>query len=139
MPTYSESSIEKLNSCHKDLQVIFNEAIKYFDNSIITGYRNEKEQKKAYSKGNSQLRWPQSQHNKMPSMAVDAIPYPVDWQDMKRMYYFAGLVRGIAVSLKQQGNISHNIRFGGDWDNDTQVQDNRFNDLVHFELVKVRV
>ena len=28
------------------------------------------------------------------------------------------------------------IRWGGDWDSDTQVKDNKFDDLVHFELIK---
>jgi peptidoglycan L-alanyl-D-glutamate endopeptidase CwlK len=26
------------------------------------------------------------------------------------------------------------IRWGGDWDMDTQTKDNKFDDLVHFEL-----
>jgi len=28
------------------------------------------------------------------------------------------------------------IRWGGDWDMDTQTKDNKFDDLVHFELKK---
>lgn len=135
MPIYSKNSVERLSSCHKDLQVIFNEVIKYFNNSIITGHRNEEEQRKAYLQGNSKLNWPQNKHNKLPAMAVDAMPYPIDWRDTSRMYYFAGLVKGITFLLRQQGKISHGVRFGGDWDSDTEVQDNRFNDLVHFELV----
>jgi hypothetical protein len=27
------------------------------------------------------------------------------------------------------------LRWGGDWDMDTEVKDNKFDDLVHFELV----
>ena len=27
-----------------------------------------------------------------------------------------------------------NLRWGGDWDQDTEVKDNRFDDLGHFEL-----
>ena len=27
------------------------------------------------------------------------------------------------------------IRWGGDWDSDTQVNDNKFDDLVHFEEI----
>jgi len=29
------------------------------------------------------------------------------------------------------------IRWGGDWNMDTYVKDQRFNDLPHFELVKL--
>ena len=28
------------------------------------------------------------------------------------------------------------IRWGGDWDRDTDLSDNRFNDLPHFELME---
>ena len=28
------------------------------------------------------------------------------------------------------------LRWGGDWDRDTQVKDNSFDDLLHFELIK---
>jgi hypothetical protein len=28
------------------------------------------------------------------------------------------------------------LRWGGDWDQDTQVKDNNFDDLWHFELVE---
>ena len=27
------------------------------------------------------------------------------------------------------------LRWGGDWDRDTEVRDNSFDDLVHFEIV----
>jgi hypothetical protein len=47
-----------------------------------------------------------------------------------RFRYFAGFVVGIGAMLDIQ------IRWGGDWDRDTEVRDNRaFNDLAHFELV----
>jgi len=60
---------------------------------------------------------------------VDVLPYPIDWKDTKRMYMFVGFVRGIATSM----NIK--IRCGADWDGDTQVKDQNFNDLSHFELI----
>ena len=28
------------------------------------------------------------------------------------------------------------LRWGGDWDRDTEVRDNTFDDLVHFEIVE---
>jgi len=28
------------------------------------------------------------------------------------------------------------LRWGGDWDGDTEVRDNGFDDLVHFEIVE---
>ena len=68
-------------------------------------------------------------------MAVDAVPYPIDWNDTNRMRFFAGFVMGVAARLYHEGLITHKVRWGGDWDRDTDVKDNRFQDLPHFELV----
>lgn len=135
MPNFSNASIEKLKNCHIDLQTLFNEIIKYFDCTILEGYRDEETQNKAYLEGKSQKKWPDGNHNKYPSMAVDAIPFPIDWNDRERMSLFAGFVIGISKALKETGKIKHDVRWGGDWNNDTQVKDNKFDDLVHFELI----
>ena len=63
-----------------------------------------------------------------PSHAVDVIAWPVDWNDRERQTYFAGHVQGIALFM------GLGIRWGGDWDSDTEVKENGFDDLVHFEL-----
>ena len=65
----------------------------------------------------------------MPSLAVDVTPYPVDWKDRERQTLFAGFVMGIARSM------GINLRWGGDWDPDWQVQDNKFDD---FPLIEIR-
>lgn len=134
MPKYSKTSRGKLEACHDDLQTLFNEVIKYFDNSIICGHRTEEKQNAAFDKGYSKLKYPKSKHNKIPSMAIDAIPFPLSWDDHDRMRYFAGYVMGIAKVLKEAGAIEHDVRWGGDWDMDTDLADNTFHDLVHFEL-----
>lgn len=54
------------------------------DVSILCGFRNDLNQNKAYEEGRSQLRFPDSKHNYMPSRAVDVAPYPIDWQDIPR-------------------------------------------------------
>lgn len=128
MPSFSEQSQEKLAGCNYDLQVLFNEVIKKFDCTIIVGHRGKNEQNEYYRTGRSKLQYPNSKHNKIPSEAVDVAPYPINWNDTKRFYYFAGYVKGIAEKM------GINIRFGGDWDSDTEVTDQTFNDLVHFEL-----
>lgn len=135
MPKYSDTSKQRLAACHKDLQLIFGTVIPHFDNSILCGHRNEKEQNQAFDSGRSKVRWPNGKHNRVPSMAVDAAPYPIDWDDRERFYYFAGYVLGVADMLHGEGLISHRVRFGGDWDRDTQVKDNGWDDLVHYELV----
>lgn len=128
MPRFGKRSKARLSTCDSRLQNLFNEVIKYFDCSILEGHRGEKEQNDAFAKGNSKLRYPDGKHNKIPSIAVDVIPYPIDWEDTERMNYFAGFVMGIATKMGLK------IRWGGDWDMDTQTKDTQFKDLVHYEL-----
>ena len=128
MPKFGRQSQSRLDTCHKDLQLLFNEVVKGFDCSVLCGERTRDEQDKAYHEGRSKLKYPQSKHNTSPSIAVDVAPYPIDWDDKERFYFFAGYVKGIASQLGIK------IRWGGDWDNDTQVHDQSFMDLPHFEL-----
>lgn len=104
--------------------------IKHFDCRVLEGHRNQEKQDAAFEKGHSKLKWPNSKHNKLPCNAVDVAPYPVDWKDRERMTYFAGFV----VATGRQMGVK--LRWGGDWDKDTEVSDNGFDDLVHFELVQ---
>lgn len=135
MPKFSQDSFSKLSTCHLDLQVLFFEVVRTFDCTILEGYRGESEQEAAFTAGNTKLHWPDGKHNKQPSNAVDVSPYPVDWNNTKRFYWFAGYVMGIAQKLRDDGKISHSIRYGGDWNGDMDITDNKFQDLVHFELV----
>ena len=135
MPQFSPKSLGQLATCCIDLQTLFNEVIKYFDCTVTEGFRDEADQNQAYAEGKTQLKWPNGNHNHSPSTAVDVYPYPVDMDDTRRFYFFAGRVLGIADMLLAQGKITHKIRWGGDWNSDTQVKDNNFNDLVHYEIV----
>ena len=136
MPKFSKTSKQRLATCHQDLQTLFNQVINHFDCTILCGHRGEKEQNEHYASGRSKVKWPNGKHNKTPSMAVDAAPYPIDWKDRERMILFAGYVMGVAQVLHDEGMIAHRLRWGGDWDRDTEVADNGFDDLVHFELVE---
>ena len=153
MATYGNSSQQKLNSCHPDLIVIFQEVVRIFDNAIVYGERTPGEQFELYKQGRSLIggRWviadkkkvvtykdgtiSKSNHNYSPSKAVDAVPYPINWKNTDRMYYFAGMVIATAIRLKDEGKVTHNIRWGGDWDRDTEVDDQTFMDLAHFEII----
>ena len=86
--------------------------------------------KQAFEQGKSKVKYPDGRHNKLPSLAVDVTPYPVDWNDRERQTLFAGFVIGIARSM------DINLRWGGDWDQDFEVQDNKFDDFPHFEIRK---
>ena len=130
MPKFGRKSREKLATCEKELQNLFNEVVRHFDCSVLVGYRGRNEQDTAYESGHSKVKWPNGKHNSNPSLAVDVAPYPIDWDDRERFIYFGGFVKGCAYQLGLP------LRWGGDWDNDSQLSDNKFDDLVHFELVK---
>lgn len=60
--------------------------------------------------------------------AVDLAPMPVDWNDRARWSYFGGYCLATAEALGIP------LIWGGDWNNNTQVTDQTFNDLDHLEL-----
>lgn len=126
---FSERSKQNLSQCHPDLQKIALAVLEIHDCTVIEGHRPKEEQDKAFHSGKSKLKWPESKHNKKPSEAIDLVPYPIDWNDKNRFYYFAGLVMGTAHSL------GINLRWGGDWDGDNSFKDQNFHDLPHFERV----
>jgi peptidoglycan L-alanyl-D-glutamate endopeptidase CwlK len=108
-----------------------------------------------YEQGFSKVQFPNGEHNKIPSEAVDAMPWPVVWpekilawlkfhidqdpeapelkkdlEELLRIYHFSGMIRGIGKARKID------IRWGGDWDSDTFFSDQNFNDLAHYERRK---
>ena len=120
MPGFSDLSRLRLNTCHPKIIRVLEEAIKHNDFSVICGHRGEAEQNEAFNKGTSKLKWPDSKHNSAPSRAVDIAPYPVDWKDLKRFYFLAGLVLGLATQMGIK------LAWGGFWKS--------FPDFPHFEL-----
>jgi peptidoglycan L-alanyl-D-glutamate endopeptidase CwlK len=129
MPTFGHDSEYQLLTCDPRIQKVFREVIKYFDCKIIEGHRGQASQHRAFMDGKSELDWPKGKHNKVPSDAVDAMPFPIDWKDDKRICYFAGFVMATAVQFGIK------MRWGHDWDGDTDLRDQTFNDSCHFELI----
>ena len=128
MPKFGRKSRERLSTCESNLQKVFNEVIKHVDCSVLEGHRDKDRQNKLYEEGKTKVKYPNGRHNRQPSSAVDVTPYPVDWKDRERQTLFAGFVIGVASQM------GINLRWGGDWDQDFQVVDNRFDDFPHFEL-----
>lgn len=136
MPKFSQESFSKLSTCHADLQALFYDVIKYVDCTILEGHRNEIEQNIAFKSGHSKIEWPNGKHNQQPSLAVDVIMYPIDFDNVHKAYWFAGYVLGIAQKLKDEGRITHGIRWGGSWDGLGELNSpGQLDDLVHFELI----
>jgi len=132
MPYFGSRSMSRLNTCDEQLKVLFKAVVKDFDCSVTEGYRNEEAQNRYYDEGKSKLKYPLGNHNHQPSRAVDVYPYPVDVNDRDRFHFFAGYVRSVADQLGIK------IRWGGNWSNDLHkgFRRNKFDDLVHFELVE---
>lgn len=111
---------------------------------MLGGARGKQAQNDAFLNKLSKLRWPLSKHNKTPSMAADVSPYPIpkkfgseNRNEYEKFRYFAFYVLGVADILLRMGLITHQLRWGGDWDGDKDVNDQTFNDLVHFELAEI--
>lgn len=131
----SDRSERELATCNKKLQKIFIELSDYVVLTIIEGHRDEERQNKLLLLNKSFVPWPQSKHNFKPSRAVDAAPVfggEIPWDDYRAFDYFAGTVRGVALS---QGVM---LRWGGDWNRNGLPGDKskfHHHDLNHFEIV----
>lgn len=126
MPNFSQTSRARLQTCHPDLLAVCRELIKQYDFSVLEGHRGEKAQNAAYDAGNSRVRWPNSAHNKTPSLAVDIAPYPIDWNDMERFRELIYRFDAVAAVLRGRGEIQSHFEYGAFWPN--------FKDYPHIEI-----
>ena len=129
MPSFGQTSVERLVTCDDRLQILFQRVVRVFDCTVLEGHRDKERQDKLHAEGRSKVQFPNSKHNFSPSRAIDVAPWPIDWNDRERFYWFAGFVQATARELCIP------IRWGGDWDRDWQKHDNTFDDLVHYELL----
>lgn len=137
MPSFSSKSLRRLETCHKDLQTLFEEVVRRYDCTILEGHRSPERQRELVEQGLSKTQ--NSRHLTSPSMAVDVIPYPFkssDWRNMKRFYHFQGYVKATFQQLQEAGEIdpTHELVCGLDWDGDNDLDDQSFMDGPHFEL-----
>jgi peptidoglycan L-alanyl-D-glutamate endopeptidase CwlK len=126
---FGKRSRKRLEGVHPDLVKVAEECLNLMDIAIIEGVRSLDKQKDYLRTGATKTL--KSKH--LIGHALDLTPYPVDMtSDMgiKRHYYMAGMLRGIAHMMDIK------IRSGADWDNDGQITDQTFMDLVHIEKIK---
>ena len=130
MPQFGPESKRHLATLDPQLQRLMNEAIKYVDFAITCGFRNQVDQDRAFAEGNSKVKWPNGNHNKNPSRAVDIAPYSggILWDDIEGFTLLAGIIKGISLMM----NIP--ITCGVDWDGDLIVKEHSFKDRPHIEL-----
>ena len=77
------------------------------------------------------MRWPNSKHNTYPSIAVDVMPYPIDWNDKNRVTTFYEFVK------KKADGLGIKVRWGADWDMDGKYWEREGWEVdgPHYELV----
>lgn len=136
---FSFRSQAKLDTCHKDLVLLFTTVLLERDCIIIEGHRSQGVQDEYQRTGKSQLRWPNSKHNSNPSMGIDVMEYfptrpHIHWADLGACEDFALYVQTLAKTLP----LDYALRWGGDWDGDGVRVDRdpneTFFDGAHYEL-----
>ncbi len=138
---FGRKSKTQLKTCHEDLQLIMNEAIKIsdVDFGIAEGYRSIEKQMQYFEEGKSKLDGvnKMSKHNYSPSLAVDIYAYynkKASW-DKEHLSYLAGIIHAVSEILFEQQKITYKLRWGGNWDGDGIIlKDQSFDDRPHFEL-----
>ena len=137
MPKFGTTSRERLSTCHILIQNVMNEVINHWDCSILEGARGKETQNRYFTEGKSKLRWPDSYHNttdyRPKADAVDVMPYHpkrphIHWEDKLEAIRFASFVQGVAAGMGVK------LVWGGDWDQDWNTEDQRWNDWPHFRL-----
>jgi peptidoglycan L-alanyl-D-glutamate endopeptidase CwlK len=132
MPVFGPESLRQRATLHPRLQLVLDEAIKYFDFSIIEGFRGKEAQNAAYAKHLSQLPWPLGNHNKSPSTAADIAPYPVDWKEGEKPHLRFAFMMGVVYMAAKKVGVK--VRFGMDWNRNLDMRDEGFIDMPHVEL-----
>lgn len=140
MPKFSKKSIKLLNECHNDIKLVCEQSILLMDFAIIEGFRSVKRQQELYAQGrtvkgkiitNCDGINNSSPHNYYPSIAIDIVPYPIDWNNITRFKNLAGIIKVVWAELKEEGKLSnkYDLVWGGDWKN--------LKDYPHYELVRI--
>jgi len=124
MYKFGKRSRERLKGVDARLVNVLNELIKIMDVTIIEGLRSKERQEQLLAQGKTKTKY--SKH--IEGKAVDLAPYPINWEDREMFHYMGGMLRGLGKAM------GVNIRWGGDWDSDGDINDNRFDDLVHVEI-----
>lgn len=138
MATFGAKSLEKLKTCHPDIQRVMLKAIQEYDFTVLCGTRTPEEQFELFKQGrelkdgkwikvgstvtNIDGKTVKSEHNYTPSRAIDIAPYPIDWNNLQR---FKDLSK---VVLKCADELGVSLEWGGNWAS--------FKDLPHYQLGK---
>jgi peptidoglycan L-alanyl-D-glutamate endopeptidase CwlK len=120
MPTLSAASQRRLAGAHPLLRTLFAAVAATTPIAILDSQRGRTAQERAVALGHSRAHFGQSAHNFAPAIALDVVPYPIDWTDLGRFRALASIVKAEAAARQIP------IAWGGDWTGLT--------DMPHYEL-----
>lgn len=145
--SFSKISLDNMKGVHPDLVRVIKRALSLgiIDFRVIEGVRTPERQKKLYAQGRTapgpKVTWTlNSNHFKKADgygHAVDILPAPYDWklEDPKSTPElddnFALVADAMFAAAKLEGV---KIRWGANWDGDTQWREKGETDNPHFEL-----
>lgn len=116
MPYLGTTSTRRLLTCDPRLQLLCNDVITWFDFAVTEGHRSLARQAELYAQGRTTpgaiVTWARagmSQHNTLPSLAVDLAPWPIDWDDLERFDELARMMK-LAATIR-----GIELEWGGDW------------------------
>lgn len=147
MNKWGKRSKEVFDTLDPRLQGLANTVLQIIDVSLVEGERTDEYQFGLFKRGRKEVNgsWviinknavvtykdgyeKKSTHQTSPSIAFDMVPAGVGYSDKNAAIYMAGIIWGVAYMMGIK------IRWGGDWDRDTDMTDQSFMDYWHWELV----
>lgn len=131
--TLSARSLAKLEGVDERLVAVVKRAIQITseDFAVIEGLRSQERQAELYAQGRTKpgqiVTWTMDSPH-LHGKAVDLVPYPVDWNDLKR---FDAVAHAMFTAANE---LNTKIRWGADWDMDGKPRGKGESDSPHFEL-----
>ena len=148
MGAFGSKSLEKLETCHSDLQKIAKMAVELsdVDFSINQGKRSYEKQLEYFLNETSRIdpriesQRMKAKHLRSPSWAFDFKIYiqghPKLKYDEEHLTYVAGIIITCGKILYEKGEVNHEIRSGLNWDRDGIIlRDQKLWDRPHIELI----
>lgn len=143
MPRLGTTSMSRLSTAKRDVQTIMMEVVKHFDIMVVECNRTAERQNEHWSKGRKlkfkgadvkkRANWTiinktlivthkdgyekLSRHQKVPSDAIDVVPYPELWSSKTRLIEMRGAIKITQERLLAEGKIETLLDNGADlWD-----------------------
>lgn len=123
MPAFQldAASLTRLETAHPKLRTLVEAlAATGFAFRVLDSQRGRAAQEEAFRRGNSKARFGQSPHNYTPAIALDLVPLPVDWNNLRPFKDMGAKLKLLATARRIP------ISWGGDW--------RTFKDYPHVEL-----